>query len=57
MDEIMIADRSATERHQHIGRRSARPLDAGFERCERVERNAEIDRLAAASRDECGYGE
>ena len=56
-DEIMIAHRHAAERHQNIGARIARGLDAFVKRTQFVPSDAEVERLAARGLDERGDGE
>ena len=56
-DEVVIADRGAADRRQHVGVGAPRFGEAVGERGGIVGRGAEIERLAARRRDDAGDGE
>ncbi len=57
LHEVVVADRGAAERHQHVDLRLDRLADRGVELGHVVAGDAEIDRNAAAGLDDPGDGE
>ena len=48
LHQVVVADRSAAQRHQHIGIGAARAPERLLERAESIGGDAEVDRDAAA---------
>ncbi len=56
LHEVVVADRSAAKRHQHVGAGGLRPPDRLIESADRVGGDTQVDRDASAGFDDPGHG-